>query len=246
MYNSASTIYQGVKANTDAKVLKAKLALNGTGPYKVLAVGPCSSAGTPDISPIGDNLLYLDLVSDFPCSDARRLVALERCKPCDKPHGSRDMPKYLPTGLIQYVLNNVSKKLHRTTSPKTTFPLPFRARSGAHWPPLGPWARWSHRGNVQDALGKTLRTIVGAEVDLQLSRTPLCVIEPALRTSLAKQTDSTAECALLRQSVSFPGKTSNAFWRPAALASHARSGFAATATRWSPKEPMFGERATMG
>ena len=31
-YNSASTIRQGVKANTDAKVLKAKLALNWTGP----------------------------------------------------------------------------------------------------------------------------------------------------------------------------------------------------------------------
>ena len=43
--------------HTDAKVLKAKLALNWTGPYKVLAVGPCSSAETPDGSPLGDNLL---------------------------------------------------------------------------------------------------------------------------------------------------------------------------------------------
>ena len=33
VYNSASTIRQGVKANTDAKVLKAKLALNWTGLY---------------------------------------------------------------------------------------------------------------------------------------------------------------------------------------------------------------------
>ena len=40
MYNSASTIRQGVKANTDAKVLKAKLALNWTGPYKILPVIP--------------------------------------------------------------------------------------------------------------------------------------------------------------------------------------------------------------
>ena len=65
VYNSASTIHQGVKANTDAKVLKAKLALNWTVPYKVLAVGPCSSAETPDGSPLGDNLLYLDLPSDL-------------------------------------------------------------------------------------------------------------------------------------------------------------------------------------
>ena len=85
VYNSASTTRQGVKANTDAKALKAKLALNRTGPYKVLAVGPCSSADTPDGSPLGDNLLYFDLPSDLPGSDARRLVAIERCKPCANP-----------------------------------------------------------------------------------------------------------------------------------------------------------------
>ena len=99
-----------MKANTDAKVLKAKLALNRTGPYKVLAVGPCSSTETPDGSPLGDNLLYLDLSSDLPGSDARRRVAIERCKPCTNPHDSSDMPKYLPAGLTQYVLNNFSKK----------------------------------------------------------------------------------------------------------------------------------------
>ena len=44
VYNSASTIRQGVKANTDANVLKAKIALNWTDPYKVLEVGPCYSA----------------------------------------------------------------------------------------------------------------------------------------------------------------------------------------------------------
>ena len=48
VYNSASTIRQGVKANTDATVLNAKFALNFTGPYKVLAVGPCSAAETTD------------------------------------------------------------------------------------------------------------------------------------------------------------------------------------------------------
>ena len=70
MYNSDCTIRQGVKANTDAKVLKAKLALNWTGHHKVLAVGPCSSADTPAGSPLGDNL-YLNLLSDLPGSDAR-------------------------------------------------------------------------------------------------------------------------------------------------------------------------------
>ena len=110
MYNSASTIYQGVKANTDAKVLKAKLALNGTGPYKVLAVGPCSSTDTPDGSPLGDNFLYLDIPCDLPRSDARRRVAIERCKPCANPHDSSNMPQYVSSGLTQYVLNNYSEK----------------------------------------------------------------------------------------------------------------------------------------
>ena len=59
VYNSASTIHQGVKANTDTTVLKAKLAVNWTSPHKVLAVGPCSSTDTLDSYPLGDNLLYL-------------------------------------------------------------------------------------------------------------------------------------------------------------------------------------------
>ena len=40
VYNTAITIRQGAKTDTDAKVLKAKLSLNWTGPYKVLTVGP--------------------------------------------------------------------------------------------------------------------------------------------------------------------------------------------------------------
>ena len=44
VYDSACTIHQGVKANTDAKVLKVKLELNCTGHYKLLAVAPCSPA----------------------------------------------------------------------------------------------------------------------------------------------------------------------------------------------------------
>ena len=110
VYNSASTIRQGVKANTDAKVLNAKLTLSWMTPYKILAVGPCSTAETPDGSPLGSNLLYLDLPSDLPGSDARGRVAIERPKPCANPHDSGDMPKYLPAGLTQYVLNNFSNK----------------------------------------------------------------------------------------------------------------------------------------
>ena len=109
MYNSLSTIRQGVKANIDANVLKAKLVLNWTGPYKILAVGAFSAAETPDDWPLGSSILYLDLPSDLPGSDARRRVAIEHCKPRANPHDSRDMPKHLPAGLTQYVLNNFYK-----------------------------------------------------------------------------------------------------------------------------------------
>ena len=40
VYDTAATTCQGVKTDADAKVLKAKLSLNWTGPYKVLTVGP--------------------------------------------------------------------------------------------------------------------------------------------------------------------------------------------------------------
>ena len=110
VYNSAFTIHQAGKANTDANVLTAKLTLNRTGPYKVLAVGPRSSEETPDGSPLGDNLLYLDLPSDLPGWDARRRVAIECCKLFANTHDSSDTSKYLPAGLTQYVLNNCSKK----------------------------------------------------------------------------------------------------------------------------------------
>ena len=109
VYNFTSTIRQGVKANTDGKALKANLVLNLTGPYKVLAVGPCFAAENPDGSPLRSNLLYLDLPSDVPGTDARRRVAIERCKPCANPHDSVDMTEYLPAGLTQYVLNTFSK-----------------------------------------------------------------------------------------------------------------------------------------
>ena len=40
----------------------------------------------------------------------RRRVAIERREPCANPNDSNDMPKYLPAGLVQYVLNNFPKK----------------------------------------------------------------------------------------------------------------------------------------
>ena len=56
VYNTTATSRQGVKTDTDAEVLKVKILLNWTDPYKVLVVGPCTLADTPDGSPMGDKL----------------------------------------------------------------------------------------------------------------------------------------------------------------------------------------------
>ena len=79
VYNTTATIRQGAKTDLDAKVLKAKLLLNWTGPYKVLAVGLCSSADTPGGSPPGAKLLHFDPPSDTPGTDAHRRVSVQRC-----------------------------------------------------------------------------------------------------------------------------------------------------------------------
>lgn len=94
-----------------------------TGPFKTLAVGP--SAEAPDGRPSAAELLYLDLPSDLPGKDSKGRVSVARCKPCANPHDTEDMPRFLPAGLTQYVLNN-----YTTKSPpyhvkrKTMFPHP--------------------------------------------------------------------------------------------------------------------------
>ena len=125
VFNTAAAIRQVAKTDTGAKVLKANLSLNWTGPYKVLAFGSCTPAHTPDGSPLGAQLLYLDLPSDMPGTDARQRVSVQSCKPCANPHDHGDMPKYSSAGLTQYELNNFSKKSPHTMSLKTTFPLLF-------------------------------------------------------------------------------------------------------------------------
>ena len=90
MYTTASTTRQNSKAGTDTKVPKAKLAVNWTGPYKILAVGPCLPSDTPDGSPLGDKVLYLDLPTDTPGADAHRRVIVERLLLCANTHDHGD------------------------------------------------------------------------------------------------------------------------------------------------------------
>ena len=96
----------------------------------------------------------MDLPSILPGSDARRRVAIERCKPCANPHNSGGMPKHLAAGLPQYVLNifpnksfpyhviqdGVSTPLQRLEVEQITGHQSVRGRGGviavlykAHW-----------------------------------------------------------------------------------------------------------------
>ena len=87
VYNTAAAIRQRAETETDAKVLEAKLSLNWTSPYRLLAVGPCNPDDTPNGSPLGAKLLYLDLPSDdIPGADARRRESVQRWKSCAHPH----------------------------------------------------------------------------------------------------------------------------------------------------------------
>lgn len=57
IYNTASTIRQGARAGTDGKVLKAKLLLKRTRPFKIIAAGPSPAEATPDGLPLTAKLL---------------------------------------------------------------------------------------------------------------------------------------------------------------------------------------------
>ncbi|CAB1107450.1 unnamed protein product [Ectocarpus sp. CCAP 1310/34] len=110
VYNTAATIRQGARKDTDQQVLKAKFALSWTGPYNVLAVGPASAKDTPDGHPLAHKLLYLDLPSDLSGPAARSRVSVLRCKPCRNPYETDDRPQSMPAELSRYVLHSFGDK----------------------------------------------------------------------------------------------------------------------------------------
>ena len=137
--NTSANIRQGTKPDPDTKVFKTELSLNWTAPYKVLADGPCSSADTPGGSPLGTKLLYLDLPSDMPGTDARRRVSVQRCKPCATPHDRGDIPKHLPAGLTQIRAQQLLQENSPVTRhPGRRFDPSLTTRSGKYYQtPIG-------------------------------------------------------------------------------------------------------------
>ena len=126
VYNTAATIRQGLRKSADNEILKEKLSLNWTGPFKIIDIGPSLAADTPDGRPLGDKLLYLDLPSNISGPAAKPRVTVARCKPCANPYDADDIPRHLPAGLTQYVLHAFAIKsppYHVTTDDVSTPPI---------------------------------------------------------------------------------------------------------------------------
>lgn len=89
-------------------MLKSKLSLNWTRPFKILRVGPSTS--TPDGKHIGDTLLFSNLPSGLREMNAKHRVSVVRHKPCVNPHDADDRCRYLPAGFSECLLANMSRR----------------------------------------------------------------------------------------------------------------------------------------
>ena len=130
VFNTATTIRQGMRKGVDKKVFKEKLSLNWTGAFKIVAVGPSPATSQPDGHPLGDKLLYLDRPSNLSGPSAKPHETVARCKPCANPYDADDMPRHLPAGLTQYVLHAFATKsppYHVTTDDVATPPISIDA-----------------------------------------------------------------------------------------------------------------------
>lgn len=78
---------QAAKSGTNARVLKVKLQLNWTGPFKTFTVDPTSFDSTPDGRLLAAKLVHLDIADDMPGPlNARCRVSVDQCKPCASQH----------------------------------------------------------------------------------------------------------------------------------------------------------------
>lgn len=59
---------------------------------------------------MADKLLFVDLPSDMPGTDAKRRVSVQRCESCTNPPDPDVMPRFSNPGPTQYVLNRHAVK----------------------------------------------------------------------------------------------------------------------------------------
>lgn len=73
-----ATNRQELEKGAAVKILKDKLSLNSTRPFKIIAVAPSSAADTPENRSLRDKGLYLYLPSNLSSSAAMPLVKVVR------------------------------------------------------------------------------------------------------------------------------------------------------------------------
>ena len=150
------------REDTNGKVVEAKLSLNWTGPYKILAVGPCTSANTPGGSPLCAKLFGSTLRhARRGCSPARFGTTLQAL--CQTPRPWRHAEVFA-SGVdairAQQFLQEVPPVPRHS---RRRFDSSSTTRSGVdHRTPIGSRSRWDHRGYVQDALDGCFWTALGA------------------------------------------------------------------------------------
>ena len=244
VYNSASTICQGVKKGTDATVLKTKLSLNWNGPFKILAVGPTAASDTPDDRPLQAKLFFLDLPSDLPGRDSKSRVSVKRCKPCHNPDDTSDIPKHLPEDLTTYVLTASAAKPPPTTSPLTT---------SHHHRSVSRLSRSPAINSYAAAVGSSPSYTRPTEPDSSAPRGNASSTfnnsgamsystGPGSRHNTVRPIASTARCASAPHTTSSPDLKANSFSAPATPWSPATFGFAVLATPPSPPGHTSGTR----
>lgn len=113
-YITAATIRQGVKADADAKVLKAKRSLNWTGPYKPLQLAAPAPATRPTVhlSALSSSIWICPRTCPARMPTAKSLW--RAASPVPTRHDSKHMPKKLPAGLTQPIL---CQQLHQGKLP---------------------------------------------------------------------------------------------------------------------------------
>ena len=219
MYNTAVTIRQGAKTDTDDKVLKTKLSLNWTGPYNVVAIGPCTPADTPDGSPVSAKRLHWI----YPPTCPVRMLAGASQYNASSPVPT---PTTMPTSrsIFQRSGSNMRSTIDprnppRTMSLKKMFRFLF---NNSMWRRSPDTNRFAVEVGTRRAGPASLDRPGSEKWTSSFLAERYCATRPALRISTTKLTACTAGCELVLHNTNFLRVSASDFWRPVAVASVAK------------------------
>lgn len=102
VYDGTTSTQAGLSKNDAEVMLKSKLSLKWTSPFKILPGVPCAS--TLHGEPFCEMLLYLALLSRIGGEKAKIRVSVVRRKSYLEYHDSDDRSRYLPAVFTKYAL----------------------------------------------------------------------------------------------------------------------------------------------